>query len=422
MTARTIAVAALQLHAHERAAFESVWPAICEQIRVAAGAGAQLVVLPEGTVPAYVIGKAPIDSSVSERALADVQRIASQERCVIVYGSVRVEEQTQYNSAFVVDSDGSFAGNADKCFLWHFDHQWFAPGEVRAPVRTTLGNLGVMICADGRIPTIARALATQGAELLVMPTAWVTSGRDAHEFENAQADLLAMVRARENGLAFVAANKCGVEAGGVAYCGKSQLLDHQGAIVSIASQTNAQVLHGVLEVRDSNLARAALSAPSQVARALQPARIAISADATIATELLEVLEAPVAISGATTQAQLEGGVASGAIVNDAIVLDPGGLVPYRHAGYQLVVWRTGEGNRDWIRRFARARALELRIFVVVIVDETYAFAVDPDGAIVCGTFGNFRVASFTFDPARTAQTFVAPSTDILEGLARAQNC
>ena len=58
-----------------------------------------------------------------------------------------------------------------------------------------------------------------------MPTAWVTSGRDPGALENVQADLLARVRAYENGVPFVAANKCGVELGIALYCGKSQIVD-----------------------------------------------------------------------------------------------------------------------------------------------------------------------------------------------------
>ncbi|MDP9017535.1 MAG: carbon-nitrogen hydrolase family protein, partial [Candidatus Eremiobacteraeota bacterium] len=175
---RTLKVAALQLDAHDRDAFASVWPHIGKQIQLAAAGGAQLIVLPEGTVPGYVIGNAPIDSSITDRALQDVQGIAQRAKVVVVYGSVRSHQNFIFNSAFVVDSDGSLAGIADKCFLWHFDRQWFAAGKVAPPISTRLGNLGVMICADGRIPTIARTLVDEGAQLLVMPTAWVTSGRD----------------------------------------------------------------------------------------------------------------------------------------------------------------------------------------------------------------------------------------------------
>ena len=53
---------------------------------------------------------------------------------------------------------------------------------------------------------------------------------------------------------------------------------------------------------------------------------------------------------------------------------------------------------------------------VVVIDDRRAYAVDPDGSVVCGTFGDFRIASFPFSPERTEQTEVAPMTDVLEGL------
>ncbi|MDP9017106.1 MAG: hypothetical protein M3N19_02140, partial [Candidatus Eremiobacteraeota bacterium] len=100
---------------------------------------------------------------------------------------------------------------------------------------------------------------------------------------------------------------------------------------------------------------------------------------------------------------------------------PAGLVPFRLAGYQLIIWRAKPGEAEWQRRIARARALELRLYVVCIVEGVHAFAVDPDGLILCGTFPDFAIATFAFDPSRTQNTFVAPNTDILEGLQRVRS-
>ena len=97
-------------------------------------------------------------------------------------------------------------------------------------------------------------------------------------------------------------------------------------------------------------------------------------------------------------------------------IDPGTLVAYRAAGYRTIALHAREAH-PWLASLARARALELRLFVVVFEPER-AYAVDPDGTIVAGTFDDFRIASTAFDLARTEQTAVAPSTDILDGLAR----
>lgn len=383
---------------------------MAKRIEAAAAAGARLVVLPEGTLPAYVLGYQPFAPAEIQAALSECARLARREGVVLVVGAARREGERVFNSALVVDSDGSIAGSADKHFLWHFDRQWFAPGERIEPVRTSLGSMGALVCADGRIPTIARALVDAGAQLLVMPTAWVTSGRDPQQFENAQADLLARVRARENGVPFIAANKCGVELNCVAYCGKSQIVAADGAPISIASQNSQETIFGEITLRDPQPQRSREPAPSLEAMPDEPVRIAVTArppqqdDA----QTLRILEAQYLIH------------ADSPGLGDDVVLDPGGLPGLRMSGATLAVWRTSY-DPAWQVTFARARALELRMYIVVI-DSSHdrAYAVDPDGSVMCGTFGEYRVASFTYDPLRTMQTAVAPGTDVLAGLRRAQ--
>lgn len=163
------------------------------------------------------MGTHPYDGEATRQAVADGRAVARENHIVLVIGAARKIGSCLYNSAIVINADGTLAGSTDKQFLWHFDRQWFVPGERLEPVQTSLGKLGVLVCADGRIPTIAATLVDRGAAVLVMPTAWVSSGRDPEQLENAQADLLARVRARENHVPFVAANKAGVEAGCVLY-------------------------------------------------------------------------------------------------------------------------------------------------------------------------------------------------------------
>lgn len=409
--ARTLLVAAVQLAAHSRASFSSVWARIAERVEAAAAAGAQLLVLPEGTLPSYVLGHERYEESEIRSALEQCRAIAQRNNVVLVVGAARASGDRVFNSAVVIDRDGSIAGSADKHFLWHFDRQWFTPGEAIAPVSTSFGKIGALVCADGRIPTIARTLADRGADILVMPTAWVTSGRDPQNLENAQADLLARVRARENGLPFVAANKCGVELNCVAYCGKSQIIAADGTIAALASQDSQETLIASVTLDDpkpfraTGPVRSGQTAPAVRTRIALTSRGPREEDA----ELLRILEADMFLYG--TQ--------SGALDDDA-VLDPGSLVPLRMSGLTLAVWRTSY-DPDWQVTFARARALELRMYVVVIdTARERAYAVDPDGAIVCGTFGDFEVASFVFDPEKTRQTAVAPGTDVLQGLQRAQ--
>src|SRR3989304_4331510 len=76
---------------------------------------------------------------------------------------------------------------------------------------TSIGCLGLMICADGRLPEIARTLALRGAQLIVNPTAWVSTARDRRLLTNPQYEYMIPVRALENGVWIASANKVGTE-------------------------------------------------------------------------------------------------------------------------------------------------------------------------------------------------------------------
>ncbi len=416
----SLRIAAMQLRAHDRGDFPSARERIIEEVRRNA-AQTDLLVLPEATFPAYVLGASHYNEETAVLAALDrLREIAVATQTVIVIGAAARSDTGVRNGAFVIDADGSLAGRADKLFLWHFDRRWFAPGTQLAPIRTAAGSLGVLVCADGRLPTIARTLVDRGADLLVMPTAWVTSGRNPEALENVQADLLARVRAYENGVPFVAANKCGSELGMVAYCGKSQIVDARGEIVAIAGEREPETLRATLQLGGGRPRRSAAGdLPERVPESTGAFRIAISFERLPGDveERLELLDDAVALSPSGT-ATAPGVTLAPPVaqVGDDRVLDPAGLVAYRRAGYAVICWTTSLGA-PWLERVARARALELRLYVVVFDRATQrAFAVDPDGTIVAGTFGEYRLASLLFDPRKVAETLVVPGSDVAEGL------
>jgi predicted amidohydrolase len=415
----------VQTRAHERAGFAERWPALLARIAAAAESGARLVVVPEGTVPAYVIGAAPVDASQLESAAQDVIAVAARTGATIVYGGARAGEHGLANSAYVVTPAG-IAGYADKCFLWHFDRRWFTAATALEPVDTPVGRLGIFICADGRIPTIPSTLVARGAQILVVPTAWVTSGRDPHALENLQADLMIAVRARENGVPLVAANKVGVEARSVAYCGKSQIVAADGSVLALAAEHDEVTVRATVAIGPPIVARA--PEPAAVRRlAGEPLadalRIAIASSADPQLRAL----AATADAGLVIDAHALPASADVAVVDDEAMLDPRALVAPRLAGVRLFVWRTSTSSAQaidaaWVVPFARTRAAELRAYVVVFDSpRRRAFAVDPDGVVVCGTFGDFELAAFAFDRARTDAWRVAPATDVREGLMRVRD-
>jgi predicted amidohydrolase len=407
----------VQVRAHDRSVFSQRWPEILARIAAAAEHGAEVIVVPEGTVPAYVLGTEPVAPALLEAAARDVIAVAERTGATIVYGGGRYEGDRLANSAYVVTREG-IIGTADKCFLWHFDRRWFTTGRTIDPIATPAGKLGIFVCADGRIPTIASTLVDRGAELLVVPTAWVTSGRDVRTLENIQADLMAAVRARENGVPLVAANKTGIERRSVAYCGKSQIIAADGTIVAIAGQDDEVTLRASVAVGSPLVHREA--APAPIRRGSLPVTLAeverfaitLKADDDLrelailadAAHVFDVHEVPVSHEVA--------------YVDDEAVVDPRALVGPRVDGVRLFVWNASLAQA-WVVPFARTRAAELRAYLIVLdTRDRRAFAVDPDGAIVCGTFAGFELAAFTFDRRRTDAWLVAPHTDVRDALER----
>ena len=131
------------------------------------------------------------------------------------------------------------------------------------------------------------------------------------------------------------------------------------------------------------------------------------------------MEADVLVTAEGAQSVTEGAAVPLVVCDDATMFDPAGLAHHRLRGAQCALWTT-QTQDPWRTAFARARALELRMYVIAIERDRRAIAIDPDGAILCGTFDGYEIAGFTLDPARTRQTLVAPGTDVIQGLERAR--
>jgi beta-ureidopropionase len=84
-----------------------------------------------------------------------------------------------YNSAAVIDADGSYLGKFRKiqipdCNPGFFEKFYFKPGNLGYPVfETEYGNVGVYICYDRHFPEGARILGLRGAEIVFNPSATV---------------------------------------------------------------------------------------------------------------------------------------------------------------------------------------------------------------------------------------------------------
>lgn len=106
--------------------------------------------------------------------------LAAQHGIVLIL-PVYEEEQTgvYYNTAAVIDADGSYLGKFRKMHLpqvapGFWEKYYFRPGNLGYPVfQTRFAQVGVYICYDRHFPEGARCLGLAGAEIVFNPSATV---------------------------------------------------------------------------------------------------------------------------------------------------------------------------------------------------------------------------------------------------------
>lgn len=99
----------------------------------------------------------------------------------------KVDEGTFYNTASVIDADGSFLGIYRKTHIPQVEGFWekfyFRPGNLGYPVfDTAVGKIGVYICYDRHFPEGWRVLGLKGAKLVFNPSA-TTRGHSRYLWE-----------------------------------------------------------------------------------------------------------------------------------------------------------------------------------------------------------------------------------------------
>ncbi len=109
-----------------------------------------------------------------------MQELAKRHGMVIIVPIYEVEGTgVYYNTAAVIDADGTYLGKYRKNHIPHcapgfWEKFYFKPGNLGYPVFTTkYGKVGVYICYDRHFPEGARELGLNGAEMVFNPSATV---------------------------------------------------------------------------------------------------------------------------------------------------------------------------------------------------------------------------------------------------------
>ena len=161
-----------------------------------------------------------------------------------------------HNTAVVLERDGSLAGRYRKMHIpddpGYYEKYYFTPGDLGfQPIRTSVGNLGVLVCWDQWYPEAARLMAMAGAEMLIYPTAIGWDPADTKEEQRRQLEAWQTIQrghAVANGIPVITVNRVGFEedpsgsGSGAIFWGNSFVAGCQGELLSQAEGENEQTL------------------------------------------------------------------------------------------------------------------------------------------------------------------------------------
>jgi predicted amidohydrolase len=236
-------------------------------IRHAVKGGAQYVQTPENTgimelKPELVLAAAEREGKSAPLAWA--KALARELGVWLHIGSIAIKlDQAQVaNRSYLLDPHGRVAARYDKLHMFDVDlaggesyreSQYFRPGAKAVVADLPFGRLGLSICYDLRFPSLYRALAVAGAELIAIPSAFTKQTGEAHWH------VLTRARAIETGAFVLAATQGGLHENGRSTFGHSIIVSPWGEVLAEAGEEPG-VIFADIDLAASEEARARIPA------------------------------------------------------------------------------------------------------------------------------------------------------------------
>ena len=143
--------------------------------------------------------------------VAGMRKLAREQGVWIVFGMKEKVENPEdlrvYNTVVMLDAEGSIVRTYHKTHLYDA-FGYLESEEIKAgdaffePVDTPFGRIGLFVCYEVRFPEVARDQRAKGAEIIIMPTAWVKGDMKSMHFET-----LVKARAIENTVFMIACDQ-----------------------------------------------------------------------------------------------------------------------------------------------------------------------------------------------------------------------
>ncbi len=240
---------------------------VAKLVEAACDRGAQIILVPELFEGPYFCKQQKVENfrlahpAANHPTIVRMQEIARRRQVVLPVPFFEQDGPHYYNSAAIIDADGSLLGVYRKCHIpdgpGYMEKYYFRPGNSGLQVfNTRYARIGMAICWDQWFPEVARELVLQGAQVLLYPTA-IGSEPAAPQVDTRDLWQRAMQgHAVCNVVPVVAANRIGEEGGQVFY-GSSFVLDHTGEKLAELSRTEEGIACAAVDFETVQSERAA---------------------------------------------------------------------------------------------------------------------------------------------------------------------
>jgi len=221
-------------------------------IKLAANAGAKLIVLPENFafLGLNETDKLAISEQLGAGPMQDfLAAQAAKNKVWLVGGTIPLETNNPKKiraASMLYNDSGERVAHYDKTHLFdvhiidsderYVESETIEAGDQVVVADTPFGKLGLAVCYDLRFPELFRSMVDQGAELMVIPSAFTAITGKAHW------EVLVRARAIENLCYVVAAGQGGYHINGRESYGDSMIVNPWGQILDRLANGSGYVI------------------------------------------------------------------------------------------------------------------------------------------------------------------------------------
>ena len=193
--------------------------------------------------------------SVAGKTVNQFQTLAKKFGVVVVLNIFERDGENTYDTSPIINSNGELMGTTRMFHItdYKYFHEkgYYKPGEYDPKVyKTKFGNIGIAICYDRHYPEYMRALALNGAEIVIIPQAGAEG-----EWPDGLYEAEMRVTAFQNGYFTALCNRVGKEEN-LTFTGESFVCDPAGRVIARAGSQTEQILVAEINIEEVKFSHA----------------------------------------------------------------------------------------------------------------------------------------------------------------------